>query len=760
MQIQKRDGKLEKFNPHKIKKAIEKCFYHLWHNKNSAETISDKILSSTLEKIKTFEEQNISLDVETIQDLVEQSLADNEHYQALISYSKYRKERTKIREFIKNIPDELKDLYHSTEEYFKTPIQIFQYYDKYSRYDWNLLRRETWRETISQRLIPFYIELSKGKLPNEMYEELDRAILNVWALPSMRAIATAGPAARRDNVCIYNCSFVAVDDFEAFVEALHISMCGCGVGFSVESHYVNKLPYIRFQSGKTTKFTIKDSTEGWGNALRFGLNSWANGDDIQFDFSELREAGTILKTKGGRASGPEPLKFSLNEIRKIFLNAQGRQLFSWECLLIMCLCGHCAVSGGVRRTAMICISDMDDYAIADIKTGDWYKKYPYLSNANISASFVRNYSEEEISKYVNDMHRSKMGERGIFSPINAIKNAPERRKRLWEQELGFNITDDIDTLLQAARILKIGSNPCGEINLRTFCNLSVNVLDKKDTWEDILYKQRIATILGTIQAQATYFPNLRPFWTEITERERLLGVDLLGLADIGYLSAEKLKYLKDYTVQVNIEISKILGTNPSSATTANKPGGNTGVLTRKASTISKWKYSFFIRNVEVDIRSPMFKVLTWSKVPGFPKPFSEQSSYIFSFPERAPEESLVQDNDTLEDQLEMWKTVKINYTEHNPSCTLYYKEHELNILKKWIYNNQDVIGGLTFLENIDLSKLNLQYLPVQKISEEEYYDRIKVFPKINWEILAEIEKEDATTSTKEFACSGDKCELI
>lgn len=761
MKIIKRNGSYVNFDASKIESAIEKCYFAIWKNKTEAN-----------KKAKQFTEEVISClnpsfdggyHIEQIQNLVEQVLVNNHEYDAYEQYASYRHNREIAREIIQKIEDLPESSLKSFSEsgsYFSSELSLFQYYSKSSRYDWNLNRRETWKETI-QRNVNQLIRFSQNKLSSEDYVKIENAMITMDVLPSMRLLAMAGPAAERDNVCIYNCSFMAIDDLYCFKELLHISMCGCGTGFSTERYYISKLPIVQLQNNKTLRFLVEDTTEGWGNIVYDFIRYLFEGFDVDVNYSQLRPAGSVLKIKGGRASGPEPLQKSLSCIKDIILGAQGRQLTSVEIGKICCLLGDCAISGGVRRTAMIWISDFDDVEVANLKSGNWYIKYPYLSNANISASFIRNYSYSEIHQFVTDMDNSRMGERGIFSPINAVKNSPSRRITRWEEELGIKIDlQDIDSLLYAARLLKIGTNPCGEINIRTFCNLTANVLRKKDSFEDLLYKQTIATIIGTIQSNATYFPHLRSHWKKITENERLLGVDLLGLADYGYLNSSQLEKLKEQSIKVNKEYAAILRINESSAITCIKPGGNSGALVDASSSLSKRKYKYAIRNVEVDIRDPIYKVLRWSKVPGFPKPGKETTTYLFSIPIKSPEGSLLLENDPLIDQLNEWKKIKLHYTEHNPSCSIYYKENELFDLIDWIYSHQDIIGGLAFFPNADLSKLNVTYLPIQKIEEDEYNKRVAEFPKIRWELLAIIEKEDMTNSSRELACAGDKCETL
>lgn len=751
MKINKRSGNTEEFNPVKIEIAIYKCLHQI--GKKDAKNLAKKFTLSIINKIK---EKDIS-SVEDIQDLIEIHLLNVNELKAYQEFSLYRKEREVIRNLKDKIPNDVKEAYKESEQYFPSAISEFQFYDKMARFNWEKGRRETWVELVKERLVPFYIKLSNNLLSKEDYSAIEKYILQLKAEGSFRAIAMAGEAAERDNTCIYNCSFYPVDSLDAFAEGLYISMCGTGDGFSVEKYYISQLPVVKLQKGINQKIDFKDSAEGWKEGIDLAIKSLFDGKDIIPDTSKLRQKGAVLKTKGGRASGPEPLIRSLNLIREIILSAQGRQLYSDEIADIVCILGDCAIMGGVRRTAKICIVDFADPRMRKYKQGNYYERAPWRGNANISEAFVRDYSFEEIEEFVKNMDASQRGENGIFSRINAVMNAPERRIRYWERKLGYKINRK--NAAKASYELGLGTNPCGEIILSTFCNLSVAVARKDLPFEELCERVRIATIIGTIQSGATYFPHLRKKWKLISDEERLLGVDIIGQADFDFLSRDQALILKDIAIQTNIEYSKILGINPSNAVTCVKPGGNSGAFFDASSGISRRKYAFSVRNIEVNIFTPTFKVLKHSKVPGFPKPGYEDNTYIFTFPKKAPEGTLLQDDDTLKSQLDYWTLIKKYYTEHNPSCSIYYKPHELPELNQWVYNNQHLIGGLTFFPNVDLSKLGFSYLPEQKITKEEYEKLSSEFPKIDWELLWIFEKEDYTSSSREYACTADKCEF-
>lgn len=757
MNIIKRNGQEQSFDEQKIIKALYKCFHQI--GKADAENLAKKYFNFVLVNIQCKEfltGGSIPLTVEKIQDIVESVLLDNNELAAYEQYTKYRKDREIIRNFKNKVPNEVKEAFAASKPYFPNILSEIQFYDKMARFDWNKHRRETWLEMIDERVMPTLRAFSENKLEESVYSEIRDNLVHTKATTSFRLFAMAGIAALRDNTCTYNCSYLVPNCLEFFAEDLYIAMCGTGDGSSVEKYYISQLPFISHQQKEPIihKYVFEDNSESWGEGLLFGLRAWFTGEDVEYDFSKIRPAGAILKTKGGRASGPEPLKKALELIREIILNAQGRQLYSDELADIICIGGDCAIAGGMRRTAKIIIADFGDSRMRAFKQGDNLKKYPWRGNANISEAFVRDYSFEEIKEFVMNMHNSGRGENGIFSRVNAVLNAPERRKLHWEEELGIKITKENASLISL--MLCLGTNPCGEIILRTFCNLSIAVAREGDTFETLAAKVRIAAIIGTIQSAATKFPFLRPYWKEISEKERLLGVDIIGQADIGFLPVEWQAKLKQIVIDTNIEFAKILGINPSNATTCVKPGGNSGAFLQASSGISKHKHKYWIRNIEVNIFTPICKVLRHSKVPGFAKPGYEHNTWIFSIPQKAPDGALIVEDDTLKDQLDYWKQIKLNYTEHNPSCTISYKPEELDYLIQWVYENQDIIGGLTFFPQ---KEYKFDYLPYEKISEEEYNQRSAEMPNIDWELLWIFEQEDYTTASKEFACAGNNCDL-
>ncbi len=578
VEIVKRDGRKVPFEIKRIENAIFRCFRSLDRPEQKAEKKAHELANQALNIVSA--KYDVPT-VENIQDIVEMVLQASEEFDAAKRYILYRAEHAKMRQE-RPVPDEVKEAFQASDIYFPTQLQKFQFYDKYSRFNWELGRRETWVETVD-RAVNFLKELSEFRLPRATYERIRKGILEMRVMPSMRLLAMAGPAARRNNISIYNCSYMPVDGIQSFVEAMIISMSGCGVGYSVEDEYVEKFPRIKRQKNEPPiNFVIEDSTEGWGEALKVGMETWFSGRDIHFNYSLIREAGAVLRVKGGRASGPEPLKNMLEFVRSRILQRQGSFLRPIDAHDIMCSVGQAAVSGGVRRTAMIALFDYDDHEMRHCKDGDFWIKNSQRWNANNSAVWPeRELTQSEVAKYVLDIVNSERGEPGIFNRHAALETKPERRKPA-----------------------KFGTNPCGEIVLRPFqfCNLSVAVARAEDTFEDLSEKVELATIIGTIQSMATYFPGLRPEWKKNCAEERLLGVDINGQLDCPLAQeADVQKMLQQMAVETNKNYAKVLGINQSAAVTCVKPSGNSSQLLNCSPGIhARWS-DYYIRNVRVGI---------------------------------------------------------------------------------------------------------------------------------------------------------------
>lgn len=642
------------------------------------------------------------------------------------------------------IPADVQTAFDAADKYFPTEIQKFQFYDKYARFDYEKGRRETWVETVD-RATNYLAELSEHKLPEEEYDRIRKYILEMKATPSMRLLAMAGPAARRQNIAIYNCSYMPMDSIDSFVEELIVAMAGCGVGFSVEKQYVDKLPEVRFQTGELLGvFKIQDSTEGWAEALRTGLTAWFNGKNLLFDYSAIRTAGVPLKIKGGRASGPAPLQSLLDFARTVILRRQGRSLRPIDAHDIACKVGEAIVSGGVRRTALISLFDYDDEEMMNCKNGENLVGNEQRWLANNSAVWADEVTQDKLLKQMYTMMDGQRGEPGIFSRYNANTVKPERRK-----EANF------------------GTNPCGEINLRPyeFCNLTIAIARADDTVESLKEKVEVATIIGTIQSMGTNFPGLRDIWRKNCEEERLLGVDINGQLDCPLLrptnpdNGKIFEELKNHAVEVNKKYAELLGINQSASVTCVKPSGNSSQLFNCSSGLhARWS-PYYIRNIRVQTQSPLKKLLEANGVPMDPEngqTLDTANTFVVHFPVKSPEGAIIRSEMSAIDQCEHWLTNKLYWTEHNPSVTISYKPSEVVDLIKWVWDHHTVVGGMSFLP---FSDAKYEQMPYEEISKEEYELRAGMFPKIDFAQLYALEQEDLTTASQELACVNGACEI-
>lgn len=731
--IIKRDGRIVPFDIGRIESALTRCFNSL----NRTPSVPVEELAQQV--VNIIAAKHPAPSVEDVQDIVEMVLQAAGEYEAAKHYILYRAEHAKLR-VARPIPEEVREAFQASDRHFPTQLQKFQFYDKYSRFSYEAGRRETWIETVD-RSVAYLAELSQQRLPAETYERLRRGILEMSTMPSMRLLAMAGPAARRNNITIYNCSYQPVESIDSFVEALIISMSGCGVGYSVEHRYVENFPRIRRQTGATAlPYTVEDSAEGWADALRTGLATWFEGGDLRFDLSQLRPAGAPLRTKGGRASGPEPLRRMLEFARGRILARQGNFLRPLDAHDIMCAVGGAAVSGGMRRTAMISLFDLDDEEMLQCKSGDFERNNSQRWNANNSAVWPdRELTQLEIARFMLDMIQSGRGEPGIFSRRSANALRPERR---------------------AAS--DFGTNPCGEINLRPweFCNLTAAVARVNDTPETLRSKVEIATIIGTIQSMATHFPGLRPMWRQNCEEERLLGVDITGQMDCPVVQDPRIMaQLKHHAVQVNRQVSELLGINPSVSITCVKPSGNTSQLVDCASGLHARWAPYYVRNVRVSAHSPVFKVLRDASVPMDPENGQtpqDADTWVVHFPVKSPDGAITRRHRSALAQCEYWLQNKLYYTEHNPSVTVTYHDDEVLELIKWVWEHQDVIGGMAFLPSYDAQ---YDQMPYEEISAEAYERLAASFPDIDFSKLFRYEEEDLTTAAQELACMAGACEV-
>ena len=732
-QIVKRDGRIVAFDPDRIENALERCFTTLdIQPKTSIKAINKQVINVVAAKFDL-------PTVEGVQDIVEMVLQASGEYEAAKHYILYRAEHAKMRTK-RPVPESVKDAFAESDQYFPTQLQKFQFYDKYSRFNYELGRRETWVETVT-RAVDFLKELSDFRLPTEIYDRLKKGILEMKVMPSMRLLAMAGPAARRNNIALYNCSYMPVDSVDSFVEALIISMSGCGVGFTVERKYVEEFPRIARQKGNPpATHVVADSSEGWAQAVRAGLSTWFEGEDIVFDYSEVRSAGAPLRVKGGRASGPEPLRKMLDFARTRILSRQGGFLRPLDAHDIMCAVGDAAVSGGVRRTAMISLFDYDDLEMLHCKDGDFWRNNSQRWNANNSAVWPeRELSQAEITRFVLDMVESGRGEPGIFNRKAAIENRVERRAAA-----------------------DFGTNPCGEIILRPFqfCNLSSAVARFDDDYESLREKVELATIIGTIQSMATYFPGLRSEWKENCMEERLLGVDLNGQRDSPAAQDPEIqRKLREVAVETNKQYAEILGIPQSASVTAVKPSGNSSQLLNSSSGLHARWAPYYTRNVRVDAHSPVCKVLQDAGIPMDPENGQTRenaTTWVIHFPVKAPDGAITRNERTALQQCEFWLQNKINYTEHNPSVTITYQQDEVLDIIRWVWSNQDKVGGMAFLPAFDAQ---YDQMPYVEITKEEFEQSAEKFPVIDFSKIYRYEEEDLTTAAQEFACLAGACDI-
>ena len=731
--IVKRDGRIAPFDMSLIENALTRCFASLdIEPKTPVADITHQVVNVVAAKYDL-------PTVEGVQDIVEMVLQAAGEYEAAKHYILYRAEHAKMRTK-RPVPDEVRGAFAKSDPYFPTQLQKFQFYDKYSRFNYDLGRRETWLETVN-RATDYLKELSEYRLPAETYERIRQGILQMKAMPSMRLLAMAGPAARRNNIAIYNCSYMPVDSIDSFVEALIISMSGCGVGYSVERQYVEQFPRIVRQSGNPAPtHVVADSSEGWAEAVRVGLTAWFNGEDVKFDYSEVRPVGSPLRVKGGRASGPEPLRQMLDFARARITSRQGGFLRPLDAHDIMCAVGDAAVSGGVRRTAMISLFDYDDLEMRHCKDGDFWRTNSQRWNANNSAVWPsRELSQAEITRFVLDMVESERGEPGIFNRKAAIENLPARRKSA-----------------------QFGTNPCGEIYLRPyqFCNLSSAIARTGDTLETLSEKVELAAIIGTIQSMATHFPGLRAQWQANSIEERLLGVDLNGQMDSAAAQDPEIQSkLQQVAVETNAHYAALLGINQSAAVTCVKPSGNSSQLVNSSSGLHARWAPYYIRNVRVGAHSPVFKVLQDAGVPMDPENGQTRdnaTTWVIHFPVKSPEGAITRNDRSALEQSEYWLQNKTHYTEHNPSVTITYRDHEVLDIIRWIWEHQDKIGGMAFLPAFDAQYDQMPYI---EIDGEEYAQLAEKFPEIDFSKIYRYEEEDLTTAAQELACMSGNCDI-
>jgi len=626
--------------------------------------------------------------------------------------------------------------------YLPTDYQTFIAKSRYAKYI-DGKGREDWGDTVER----YMDNVVRPKAGNDSYvNQLRDAILNLEVMPSMRAMMTAGPALARDNTAGYNCSYLAVDDPKAFDEAMFILLCGTGVGFSVERQFIQKLPEVPELFESDTVIVVKDSKEGWAKAFRQVLALLWAGEIPKWDVSAVRPAGARLKTFGGRASGPAPLVELFNFAVTTFKAAQGRRLSSIECHDLMCFIGQIVVVGGVRRSAMISLSNLSDDRMRHAKSGQWWETAAHRALANNSVSYTEKPDMETFMREWLALVESKSGERGVFnrqaSKVQAAKNG--RRDPNYE----------------------FGTNPCSEIILRPnqFCNLTEVVVRATDTIDDLERKVRLATILGTIQSSMTKFPYLRKIWNKNTEEERLLGVSLTGIMDNRLTTSQNagldktLERLKEVAISTNAEWAERLNIPASAAISCVKPSGTVSQLVDSASGIHARHSPYYVRTVRGDNKDPLTKFMIDKGVPNEPCVMKGDTTTVFSFPIKSPVGAVTRNDMTAVEQLEMWLIYQRSWCEHKPSVTISVRDEEWMEVGAFVYKHFDEMSGVSFLPHSDHT---YQQAPYQDCTKEDYEELLSIMPKaIDWSELSEYENEDNTAGSQTMACSGDTCELV
>jgi len=638
--------------------------------------------------------------------------------------------------------------------YLPTDYQNFIALSRYARWKEDEQRRETWGETVA-RYFDYMTQHLKSKhkyvLSDELRGELEQAVLNQDIMPSMRALMTAGPALDRCHVGGYNCSYVPVDNPRAFDETMYILMCGTGVGFSVERHNIEKLPVVNEDMHLSdTVIKVGDSRPGWAKSLRELISLLYAGQIPQWDTSEVRPAGARLKTFGGRASGPAPLEELFEFLVEKFKGAAGRRLFPIECHDIMCKIGEVVVVGGVRRSALISLSNLNDDQMAHAKSGMWWENEGQRALANNSVAYK---GKPEMGTFMREwvsLYESKSGERGIFNRKSAQVQAAKNGRREVEHDFGCN--------------------PCSEIILRPyqFCNLSEVVVRASDTQQTLTDKVRLATILGTFQSTLTDFKYLRNIWKKNTEEERLLGVSLTGIMDNDMMAGKSthlgknigatLNALKEQAIKTNASMARQLDIPQSTAITCVKPSGTVSQLVDSASGIHARHNPYYIRTVRGDNKDPITQFLVSEGIPAEPDVMKPDSTTVFSFPMKSPNSAVCRTEMDAIEQLELWLQYQRHWCEHKPSVTISVKENEWMAVGSWVYEHFDEVSGISFLP---FSEHTYKQAPYQDIDEDTYRELLTQMPKsVNWNMLQEFEKEDTTSGGRELACTAGVCEVV
>jgi len=632
-----------------------------------------------------------------------------------------------------------------------TDYQSFIHVSRYARWIEEYNRRETWNETVDRYFDYMETHLSKKynyNLSTELRTKLQNAVLNLEIMPSMRALMTSGIALERCHVAGYNCSYLPVDNIRSFDECLYILMCGTGVGFSVESKYTKQLPVVSEKLIQSdTTIVVGDSKTGWAKAYRELIHLLYAGTIPTWDLSKLRPAGARLKTFGGRSSGPDPLDDLFRFTVGIFKNAIGRKLKPIECHDIMCKIGSVVVVGGVRRSALISLSDLNDQEMSLAKSGEWWNTQGQRALANNSVCYKE---KPPIGIFIREwlnLYNSKSGERGIYNRQSAVSKSLENGRRDTEHEFG--------------------TNPCSEIILRPyqFCNLTEVVVRSDDTLASLKKKVEYATILGTFQSTLTDLKYLRKIWRDNTEQERLLGVSLTGIMDSELLNdatdtglEKRLQELRQVAVDTNLGLSDALGIEQSAAITCVKPSGTVSQLVNSASGIHARHSNYYIRTVRGDKKDPLTQFLIDQNIPCEDDVMQPDNTTVFSFPVESPEKAVTRNDTSALAQLDLWLVYQKHWCEHKPSVTITVKEDEWLDVGAWVYNNFDNVAGISFLPHSDHT---YKQAPYQECNKKDYLSLAKTMPdNIDWSLLSDYEVEDNTKGGQELACTADACEIV
>lgn len=742
-QVRKRDGQLAAFDLSRIINAVRSAMQA--QGEGDLERDPARVAAHALNALAQRLSDTHIPQVEEIQDQVEASLILFDLPKTAKAYILYRHARAQIRDKLGAVPAHVKALAAESKSYFRNALAEFVYYRTYSRWIETESRRETWVETVD-RYIAFMRERLGEAVHAEEYAALRSAILQQEVMPSMRLLWSAGAAARENHVAAYNCSFIAPTRLDDFAEIMFLLMCGVGVGFSVESQNVQLLPIIQRQSGeRAADCRVSDSKEGWGDALKIGLHTWYAGRDIGFDFTAVRPAGARLRTMGGRSSGPGPLRALLDFARAKILAHQGKRLSNLDVHDIICKIGEVVEMGGVRRSALISLSDFDDDALRHAKDGHFYINHPQRAMANNSAVYE---TRPEAVAFLEEwlaLAKSGSGERGLFNRGGLAQQLPARRWASFKDHWS-----------------RSGTNPCGEIILRSkqFCNLTEVVARAEDDLASLSRKMRLATLLGTYQASLTDFPYIGPEWQANCEAERLLGVSITGLWDSPVArQPQHLQVLRQQAIAANQEYAARLGIQAATAITCVKPSGTVSQLVDSASGMHPRYAPYYLRRIRISATDPLFAMLREQKFPYFPEIGqleSSATSYVLEFPVAAPAGSVTREDLSAATQLAFWQEVKANYTEHNPSVTISVQPNEWIETAHWLYSHWEMIGGLSFLP---ATQAVYELAPFEAISEEVYRQRLATQVEVDFAHIVAYEKEDHTLGAKAFACVAGQCEV-